>query len=75
MRKKIINLIILVLSLFSLLISLKTFYNLCIYVDEVNTNPSIILGGDMWLLMTWIKFLLLGVISLLAGINLFKKEK
>ncbi len=75
MRKKIIDLFILILSLTSLFISLKTFYNLSIYVDEVNTSPSVILGSDFWLLMNWMKFGLLALISLLAGIKLIKKEE
>ena len=75
MRRKIIYLVILVLSLASLFISLKTFYNLAIYVDEANTSPSVVLGGDIWLLMTWIKFSFLGIITLLAGKGLLTKEK
>lgn len=75
MRKKIIDLFILILSLTSLLISLKTFYNLAIYVDEANTSPSVVLGGNFWLIMNWIKFGLLALISLLAGIKLLQKEK
>lgn len=75
MRKKIIDLFILILSLTSLFISLKTFYNLAIYVDEANTSPSVVLGSDFWLLMNWLKFGLLALISLLAGIKLLQKEK
>lgn len=75
MRKKIIDLFILIFSLISLFISLNTFYNLCLYVDEVNTNPSVVLGGDKWLFMSWINFVLLVVILVMACINLFKKAK
>lgn len=66
---------ILILSLLSLFISLKIFYNLGFYVDEVNTNPSVVLGGDIWLLMSWLNFVILGIILVMASINLLKKEK
>lgn len=75
MRKKIRDSVILILSLLSLVISLKIFYNLGFYVDEVNINPSVVLGGDIWLLMSWLNFVILGIILVVAGINLLKKEK
>lgn len=59
MKNKTTYAIILVLSLICLYISLKTFYNLAIYADEANRSPAVILGGGSWLLLNWLKFLLL----------------
>lgn len=75
MKGKFLNISIFVLSIICLIISIKVFYNIGIYVDEFNTTPSIILGGEFWLYMSWIKLLFTALISILSGISLFNKNK
>lgn len=63
-------------SLASLLISLKLFWNLGIFVDEYNLSPNTVNGGDFWLLMDWLRLLLLFVLCVVSGISVFKlREK
>ena len=75
MKDKFFNMIIFILGIFSLIISLKLFWNLGIYVDEFNTSPSIVLGGDFWNVMNWIELFCLILIRILSGISLFKNQK
>lgn len=46
MKNKGLQLILFILSLICLIISAKLFYQLGIYVDEANTSPSVVLGGN-----------------------------
>lgn len=73
MKGKFLNISIFVLSLICLLISLKLFWNMGVYVDEFNTSPDVVLGGNLWLIMDWIRLGASVVICILSGINLFKK--
>ena len=74
MKNKYLNLSILILSMICLIISIKTFYNLGIYVDEYNTSPSVVLGGDIWVYTQWINFGVNAIICILAGIGFIKKQ-
>lgn len=74
MKGKLLNISIFVLSLVCLLISLKLFLNMGVYVDDFNTSPDVVLGGGLWLVMDWIRLGLLALICVLLGINLFKKK-
>ena len=71
MKGKFLNISIFVLSLICLLISLKLFWNMGVY--EFNTSPDVVLGGNLWLIMDWIRLGASVVICILSGINLFKK--
>lgn len=71
-RNKIINGAIFASSLVCLIISYKLFLNLGIYVDEYNTSPDVVFGGEFWLYMNWLKLGLSMLICVLSGINLFK---
>lgn len=73
MKGKFLNISIFVLSLICLLISLKLFWNMGVYVDEFNTSPDVVLGGNLWLIMDWIRLVISAVICVLSSINLFKK--
>lgn len=73
MKKKIGNFIVFVLSITALIISLKLFWNMGIYVDEYNTSPSIICGGDFWLYMDWLRLASLSIVSIISGIKLFRE--
>ena len=69
--KKYLSAIIFILSLIALVISLRLFSNLGIYVDEHNTSPSVVLGGDFYLLTNWLRLLLLALITACSGLQLF----
>ena len=72
-EKRIVNTLIFVLSFISLVISLKVFWNIAIYVDDYGTSPTGIYGGEFWLYMAWLRLSLLAVITLLSGVKLFSK--
>ena len=71
MRKRIFAITVFLLSLFSLLISLKLFYNLGVFVDEYGLSPNIVNGGDFWLAMNWLRLLLLVLLCVVSGISIF----
>lgn len=76
MRKnKFIDASIFILSLICLIITCKLFLNLGIYVDEFNTSPDKVLGGEFWLYMNWFKLGASTLICVLSGINLFNCEE
>ena len=74
MMKKLGIGIIFVCSLIALAISLKLLWNMGIYVDEHNTIPAAVCGGDFWNVMNWLRLLLLGVTTVVSGIQLLKKS-
>lgn len=74
MRKKIVPLIIFLCSLAAMLISANLFYNMGIYVDEYNTTPSVVYGGDFWLMMSWLRLALIGIVTVVSGIQLVRKK-
>lgn len=61
------------MSLLALLISIKLFWNMGVYVDEAGTSPDKVCGGDFWLDMDWLRLLLLVVISAVSFKNIFEK--
>lgn len=73
MKGKISAFIIFIFSLMALLISMKLFWNIGVFVDEFNTSPDVVLGGDFWLCMEWLKFGLLLVVCILSGGSFIKK--
>ena len=74
MKKNFINIVVFVLCLISLIITLRLFWNLGIYVDEYNTSPSVVLGGHFWLSMYWMRLFILFLVTLISGFNLFKEK-
>lgn len=74
-ENKFINGSIFILSVISLIISCKLFWNLSIYADEFNTSPDVVLGGELWLYMNWFKLGISALIYILSGINLFNTDK
>ncbi len=74
MKEKTLKIIIFVLSFICLIISLKLFWNLAIYVDEFNTSPDVVFGDEFWFSMNWLKLFLSGVICILSGISLFNDK-
>jgi hypothetical protein len=75
MGKRKLSITVFLLSLFSLVISLKLFWNLGIFVDEYGLSPDIVTGGDFWLAMDWLRLLLLLFLCVVSGISIFKSKK
>lgn len=75
MGKKVISITIFLLSLVSLLISLKLFWNKAVFVDEYNISPDIVNGGDFWLTMDWLRLLFLFLLCVVSVVNIFGEEK
>lgn len=73
MKGKSVNLIIFIVSALALGISLKLFWNMGIYVDEYNTSPSVVCGGEFWLYMDWLRLALLAVIAIASGAKVLRK--
>lgn len=72
--KKALNIIIFIGSLLALIISLKLFWNMGVFVDEFNTSPDVVCGGDFWLYMDWLRLFILAIITVASGINLLKEQ-
>lgn len=75
MKKKLGTWVIFLFSAAALYISLRLFWNMGVYVDEHNTSPSVVCGGDFWLLMDWLRLGLLSVTTLVSGFQLLPKQK
>ncbi|MHC1723927.1 MAG: hypothetical protein AB9836_12075 [Aminipila sp.] len=73
MKNKFIMSAIFLCSIIALLISIKLFWNLGVYVDEANTTPSVICGGEFWLYMEWLRLMVLAVIVVFSGVKLLSK--
>lgn len=74
MGKRKLSITVFLLSLFSLLISLKLFWNLGIFVDESGLSPNIVNGGDFWLTLDWLRLLLLLLLCVVSGISIFSAK-
>lgn len=75
MSKRNVSIIVFLLSLFSLLISLKLFWNLGIFVDEYNLSADIVNGGDFWLTMDWLRLVFLLLLCIVSGMSIFKSKQ
>lgn len=75
MGKRNISITVFLLSLFSLLISVRLFWNLGIFVDEYGLSPDIVNGGDFWLTMDWLRLLLLFVLCVISGISIISTKQ
>lgn len=75
MKSKILKSSIFVLSIICFLITFKLAFNIGVYVDEFNTSPDVVLGGEFWLNMYWLRLGVSGLICVLSGISLFSKDK
>lgn len=45
-----------------------------VYVDEFNTSLNVILGGDLWLIIDWIRLGASALICILSGVTLLKNN-
>ena len=41
---------------------------------EVNTSSDVVLGGDLWLIMNWLRLGASALICVLSGMNLFRNN-
>lgn len=73
--RKLVSWVIFISSLVSLLISMRLFLNLGVFVDEYNLSPDIVYGGDFWLYMSWLRIGLLLIITIVSGNSIFKENK
>jgi hypothetical protein len=74
-KSKLVNASIFILSIVCLIISVKLFVNMGIFVDEFNTSPDVVCGGALWLYMDWLRLGFTALICILSGISLFRKNK
>lgn len=72
-EKKGLNIAIFILSLLSLTISLKLFWNMGVYADEYGSSPVLVSGGWFWLYMDWIRLGLLLALCVTSGFKLAKR--
>lgn len=75
MKKRKLLIAVFILSILSLLISVKLFWNTAIFVDEYNLSPAIVDGGEFWLSMDWVRLFLLLMLCILSGIGIFRSDK
>lgn len=57
----------------ALMITMKQFINMGIYVDEHGTSPDAVLGGEFDLALAWLKLVLLALAFALSLINCVKR--
>ena len=73
-KKRGIDIFIFALSLFSLIISLKLFWNTGEFADEYGTSPTLMSGGWFWNDMDWVRLELLAALCVISGIKLFRRS-
>lgn len=75
LEKRGVNIVIFVLSLISLVISLRLFWSMAEYADEYGSSPVLVTGGWFWLYMAWILQGLLLVLCVISGFKLITHSK
>ena len=73
--KRVTAFLIFLSSLIIFIISANLTYQMGIYVDEYNTTPSVVYGGDFWLMADWLRLALSGIMAVISGIALFRIGK
>ena len=68
------NLIMFLLSLVALVISMGIFYNQGILVDESGIGAAALYGGGVWLLLNWLRLLLLAAVCAVSLPGIFKRK-
>ena len=73
MRKGIVSSVIMFITgLISLIIVMRSFWNVGVFVDAHNTSPAEVYGGDFWNWMQWALMPLLLLIVLLSAFQIVK---
>ena len=70
---KLSRIVLFAVTFLTLLICVKLFWNMGVYVDEAGTSPDKVCGGDFWLYMDWLRLLLLLTVSAITFKNIFEK--
>ncbi|RDY28502.1 hypothetical protein CHL78_004765 [Romboutsia weinsteinii] len=74
LKSRLFDIVIFLLTTVCLFITANLFMNMGIFVDEYNLSPDIVLGGEFWLNMDWLRLGFLFVIWVLSGINIFRTK-
>jgi amino acid transporter len=72
-EKQWVNWLVFVLSLVSLVISIKLFWNMGIYADEYGSSPVLVAGGWFWLAMDWLRLGVLFCLCVISGLRLIPR--
>lgn len=75
LEKRGVNIVIFVISLISLVTSLRLFWRIAEYADEYGSSPVLVTGGWFWLYMAWILQGLLFVLCVISGFKLITHSK
>ncbi|MCH4890705.1 DUF2975 domain-containing protein [Acidaminobacter sp. JC074] len=67
--------ILFIISLIATWISLSLFYNGAIYLDESGAGMNQITGGEFWTYMSWLKQILLILLTTILGFKLFSTSQ
>lgn len=73
--KKLATFLVFICSMIIFIISVNLFYQMGIFVDENNTTPSAICGGDFWLMADWLRLALSGFLTIFSGIAFLRSGK
>ena len=74
MKVRYMDFIIFIFSAASLLISVKLFWNMGVYIDEYGVSADIISGGQFWASMDLLRVLMLGALFIFSLLRLFKQQ-
>ena len=74
MKKRTLSIIIFGISLITLIISVKLFWNMGIYADEYGSSPVLVDGGMFWLCMDWLRLALLFVLCIASGVGIIRSS-
>ncbi|MCD7872358.1 MAG: hypothetical protein LUG21_03470 [Clostridiales bacterium] len=66
MKKKLLFIVMALISIGSLLIETKLFYNIALFCDQYNSSPQIVYGGNQYLILSWINLALMAVLCILC---------
>ena len=70
MKKNIINLIVFICSTVCFAIKSKLIYNTGYFCDEYNFSPADIYGGNLYLMLNWVEWILLALVCLISLVTL-----
>lgn len=74
MKVRYVDFIIFIFSAASLLISVKLFWNMGVYIDAYGVSADIISGGQFWASMDLLRVLMLGALFIFSLLRLFKQQ-
>jgi len=75
MKNKLYDILIFIFSMFLFAVKIRSFYYLGYFVDEHNTSPDIVFGGDFWLLVEWLSLLVGLTLVFLTAIRVLRSKE